>query len=198
MRPPRSAPWSRPCSPGSDAAADAVPAGRAAGEADVSRLAAPDERPGLLPHPVRRRARPRRAPTGSRSCSPAEDGTGVLHVLAGVAPALWRAADAASVADLTAAAIAAYGPPGGDAAALVEAAADELVEAGVLADSGDRERTLEACLQRAPSGRSARRSATAFPTMASRAAHRQQSSGASGDAAGRPQSRLSPCDCHRA
>ena len=59
-------------------------------------------------------------------------GEGTLHVLAGVAPAIWRAADAASVHDLTAAATDAFGVPDGDAGALVGAAVDELVDAGVL------------------------------------------------------------------
>ena len=54
------------------------------------------------------------------------------HVLAGVAPAVWLAADAASVSDLALAAIDAYGRPAGDVDALVGAAADELVDAGVL------------------------------------------------------------------
>jgi hypothetical protein len=62
----------------------------------------------------------------------AERGRGGLHVLAGVAPAVWRGAEAASVSDLTAAAIAAYGQPDGDATAIVEAALDELVAAGLL------------------------------------------------------------------
>jgi len=59
-------------------------------------------------------------------------GAGTLHVLAGVAPALWRAADAASVSDLTTAALAAYGRPEGDPEELIEAALGELVAVGVI------------------------------------------------------------------
>ncbi len=60
-------------------------------------------------------------------------GQGVVRVLAGIAPSLWRAASGASPDALVAAAIADCGKPeDGDAAALVGAAADELVEAGVL------------------------------------------------------------------
>jgi hypothetical protein len=62
----------------------------------------------------------------------AAGGTGGLHVLAGVAPAIWRAADAASLVDLTAAAVATYGQPVGEAEPIVEAAAEDLVAAGIL------------------------------------------------------------------
>ena len=62
----------------------------------------------------------------------APNGTGALRVLGGVAPAVWRVADAASVSELTAAAIAVYGQPDADPTAMVQAAADELVGAGVL------------------------------------------------------------------
>ena len=116
---------------GSDAAADAVPEGRAAGEGDVSRLAARRGAAGYS-RTAFVDALDLSSPDRVAVLRSGRDGTGVLHVLAGVAPALWRAADAASAADLTAAAVAAYGPPGGDAAALVEAAADELVETGLL------------------------------------------------------------------
>ena len=62
----------------------------------------------------------------------AAGGTGDLHVLAGVAPAIWRAAEGASLVDLTAAAIATYGQPVGEAAPIIEAAAEDLVAAGIL------------------------------------------------------------------
>jgi hypothetical protein len=116
---------------GSDAAADAVPEGRGAGEGDVSRLAARTSA-GRYSRTAFVDALDLSNPDRVAVLRSAGDGTGVLHVLAGVAPALWRAADAASAADLTAAAVAAYGPPGGDADALVEAAADALVETGLL------------------------------------------------------------------
>lgn len=61
-----------------------------------------------------------------------EDGTGTLHVLAGVAPALWRAAAMATMADLRSAAIAEHGHPAADPGPLVTAAVAELVDAGVL------------------------------------------------------------------
>lgn len=63
-----------------------------------------------------------------------EEGAGTVRVLAGVAPALWRAANGASVDRLVAAAIDAYGTPGSerDAATLVEVALAQLVGAGLL------------------------------------------------------------------
>lgn len=62
------------------------------------------------------------------------EGAGTVRVLAGVAPALWRAARGASVDQLVAAAVDAYGTPGSarDAAVLVGAALAQLVEAGLI------------------------------------------------------------------
>jgi hypothetical protein len=54
-------------------------------------------------------------------------------VLGGVAPGVWRAADAASLDDLVAAAIAAYGPPdGADPLAAVSEVVGELEAVGLL------------------------------------------------------------------
>ncbi|GAA5035522.1 hypothetical protein GCM10025738_21450 [Microbacterium fluvii] len=62
-----------------------------------------------------------------------EDGDGTVRMLAGIAPALWRAAGGASTAELVAAAVAAHGAPDdADAEALVIATVDELVGEGVL------------------------------------------------------------------
>jgi hypothetical protein len=120
---------------GGDGAARAVPAGLAAGGGGVSRLAAPTGTTGYSRTPFVD-ALDLTGPDRVAILRSGRDGTGVLHVLAGVAPALWRTADAASSSDLTAAAIAAYGAPAGDAGALVEAAADELVHAGLLSRQG--------------------------------------------------------------
>ncbi|MDR7184890.1 ABC-type cobalamin/Fe3+-siderophores transport system ATPase subunit [Microbacterium trichothecenolyticum] len=61
------------------------------------------------------------------------DHAGTVRVLAGIAPALWRAADGVDLEALVAAAVSAYGAPGDqDATVAVEAAVDELVAAGVL------------------------------------------------------------------
>ncbi len=61
------------------------------------------------------------------------DGTGTVRVLAGVAPAIWRRASRASLEELVAAAVEAYGPPDEvDARQIVASAVAELVEAGVL------------------------------------------------------------------
>lgn len=61
-------------------------------------------------------------------------GRGTVHVIAGVAPAVWRAASGATLDELTAAAVAAHGhPEEGDARAAVLAVASELLDAGVLA-----------------------------------------------------------------
>lgn len=61
------------------------------------------------------------------------DHVGTVRVLAGVAPALWRAADSVGLEALVAAAVSVYGAPGDeDATVAVEAAVDELVAAGVL------------------------------------------------------------------
>ena len=58
---------------------------------------------------------------------------GTVRVLAGIAPALWRAADGVGLEALVDAAISAYGAPGDkDATVAVEAAVDELVAADVL------------------------------------------------------------------
>ncbi|MEV4687244.1 PqqD family peptide modification chaperone [Microbacterium sp. LWH3-1.2] len=61
------------------------------------------------------------------------DHVGTVRVLAGIAPALWRAADGVGVDALVEAAVEAYGVPGDkEAAPAVEAAVAELVAAGVL------------------------------------------------------------------
>ncbi len=61
------------------------------------------------------------------------DHAGIVRVLAGIAPALWRAADGVGLDALVAAAVSAYGTPGDkDARVAVEAAVEELVAAGVL------------------------------------------------------------------
>ena len=61
------------------------------------------------------------------------DHVGTVRVLAGIAPALWRAADGVNLEALVDAAVSVYGTPGDkDATAAVEAAAEELVTAGVL------------------------------------------------------------------
>ena len=58
---------------------------------------------------------------------------GTVHVLAGIAPALWRAADGQALESLTARVVAAHGaPPEGEAADAVAAAASALVGAGLL------------------------------------------------------------------
>lgn len=60
-------------------------------------------------------------------------GHGTVRVIAGVAPALWRAAGGATLQELTDAALAAHGAPAdSDPGAAVHAAVDELVAAGVL------------------------------------------------------------------
>lgn len=65
-------------------------------------------------------------------------GHGTVRVIAGVAPALWRAAGGATIEQLTDAATDEHGEPEhGDAGAAVAATADELVEAGVLAFAED-------------------------------------------------------------
>jgi hypothetical protein len=63
----------------------------------------------------------------------ADDGSGMLNVLGGIAPTLWGAAHGASFADLVDETILTYGEPEGvDAGALVRAAVDELLESGIL------------------------------------------------------------------
>jgi len=58
---------------------------------------------------------------------------GMLRVLAGIAPALWRAAEGASHEDLVTAAVAAHGEPEGqDAGALVDAALTGVADGGLL------------------------------------------------------------------
>lgn len=60
-------------------------------------------------------------------------GQGTVRLLAGIAPALWRAASGTPLTGLVAAAVEAHGAPeGADAAELVGAAVEELIEAGVL------------------------------------------------------------------
>lgn len=88
------------------------------------------------------------------------EGQGTVRVIAGIAPALWRAAGASTIEQLTDAAVQAYGAPeSGDAAAAVAAAAGDLVVEGVLSfaedprwgisdavawvDSGDRAMVLD-------------------------------------------------------
>lgn len=62
-----------------------------------------------------------------------DEGRGVVRVLAGIAPALWRAASGVSFDALVAAAVAQYGAPSGDdPGGLVRAAVAELRAAGVL------------------------------------------------------------------
>ncbi|MFC8682652.1 PqqD family peptide modification chaperone [Microbacterium ureisolvens] len=64
------------------------------------------------------------------------DGTGTARVLAGIAPALWRAADGAALDGLVEAAIAAYGAPERtDGHVIVAAAVDQLLAVGVLSES---------------------------------------------------------------
>ena len=60
-------------------------------------------------------------------------GEAVVHVLAGVAPTLWRHASGASMETLRASAVGLHGtPPSDDAATLVASAVRELEEAGLL------------------------------------------------------------------
>lgn len=62
-----------------------------------------------------------------------ELGTGDFWLLAGIAPTLWRAADGATLAELTVAAVAAHGaPPGVDPEDAVAAVVEELTRLGVL------------------------------------------------------------------
>lgn len=62
-----------------------------------------------------------------------DQGAGTVHVLAGVGPAVWAAADRATLGDLTAAVVAAHGePPEGDAETAVAGVVDELVEKRLL------------------------------------------------------------------
>lgn len=66
-----------------------------------------------------------------------EAGDGMFRVIAGIAPAIWDAADGATRDDLVAAAVAAHGAPeGADPAPLVDAAIADLVEAGLLRSGG--------------------------------------------------------------
>ncbi|MDT0185132.1 hypothetical protein Q9S36_33615 [Microbacterium sp. ARD31] len=66
-------------------------------------------------------------------------GRGTVRVLAGIAPAVWRAADGASLDELAAAAVAAYGtPPGPDAAPAVLVAVGALLDAGLLVSDEPR------------------------------------------------------------
>lgn len=61
------------------------------------------------------------------------DGAGRVLVLGGVAPALWRAAESATLAELTDAVLAAHGQPGqGSAQARVKEVAERLTAVGVL------------------------------------------------------------------
>lgn len=60
-------------------------------------------------------------------------GRGMLRIIAGIAPAIWRAADGASFDDLVAAAVADHGDPdAADSATLVRAALDELIVAELI------------------------------------------------------------------
>lgn len=68
------------------------------------------------------------------------DHAGTVRVLAGIAPALWRAADGVDLDALVAAAVSAYGAPGDkDATVAVDAAVEELVAADVLKVSSPAE-----------------------------------------------------------
>ena len=65
-------------------------------------------------------------------------GHGIVRVIAGVAPTLWREADGATIEQLTDAAVRAHGEPeSGDPRAAVEKAVAELVDAGVLTFTAD-------------------------------------------------------------
>lgn len=67
-----------------------------------------------------------------------ESGAGTVTVLAGIAPALWRAASGVPIEVLVDAAVDAYGAPDdGSAADTVRAAVDELVAAGLLHEVSD-------------------------------------------------------------
>lgn len=60
-------------------------------------------------------------------------GHGRVHVISGIAPTLWRAADHATLEELTTAAVAAHGePPDQDAVGPVRVAVGELIDAGLL------------------------------------------------------------------
>lgn len=62
-----------------------------------------------------------------------DDAAGMVHVIGGIAPAVWRAADDATLGQLTAAAVATHGVPQGVAAEeAVAAVIEALVEAGLL------------------------------------------------------------------
>ncbi|APZ35241.1 hypothetical protein BOH66_14040 [Microbacterium aurum] len=64
------------------------------------------------------------------------EGEGAVQMLAGIAPALWRAASGAPFGDLVDAAIDAYGAPDdGAAGAAVRGAVDELVAAGLVRET---------------------------------------------------------------
>ncbi|MDE0545354.1 hypothetical protein [Microbacterium sp. C7(2022)] len=66
-----------------------------------------------------------------------DEGLGTVRVLSGIAPALWRAAEATPFEGLVQAALDAYGQPEDvDATDLVCAAVDDLVAAGVLVEGG--------------------------------------------------------------
>ena len=74
-----------------------------------------------------------------------EHSRGTVHVIAGIAPALWRAAEGSTLAELTEAAIAAYGEPpietrgqvSHPAEATVRAALDDLRAGGLLVMTWD-------------------------------------------------------------
>jgi hypothetical protein len=72
-------------------------------------------------------------------------GTGTVHVIAGIAPAVWLAASGATLTEMTDAALAAHGhPPEADAGAAVLAVVAELIDAGLLAsDEPVFQRTAE-------------------------------------------------------
>ena len=74
-----------------------------------------------------------RTPTASRSSRSARTGRGHVTVLGGIAPAVWRTADGATLRQFVDAAIAAYDEPEGfDAAGAVLVAVGQLLDAGLL------------------------------------------------------------------
>jgi len=64
--------------------------------------------------------------------------TGMLRVIGGIAPVLWRAADGATRDDLVAAAIEAFGDPDGDPRSFVDAALAELADGDLVEQRAPR------------------------------------------------------------